>query len=270
MPSKKAPALRGPDLNNEPIISLAESLSVKTAFSRGLCWIVGDTPLITHAWSEKAKKEMLAKQVKSTKPGREQRKPEDDFVDSLYEIGTDPRTGKLAYGFPSMGVKNAILAVAHKDKGIPRSSVLQALWIDAPIVRTRPALAGAVCDMPLARIFAGEPEIREDMVKIGSGLKKTANLAYRGQFRYWAMRLSVRYNPAVLSPEALVFLISEAGIACGLGEWRNERHGVFGRFHVASLAEEQEWRAFAGNKGPLPEHDQPVFDFSDDDFLEAA
>ena len=29
--------------------------------------IVGDTPLIVHAWSEKAKKEMLEKQQKKTK-----------------------------------------------------------------------------------------------------------------------------------------------------------------------------------------------------------
>jgi hypothetical protein len=141
---------------------------------------------------------------------------------------------------------------------------MQAFWIDAPIVRTRPALSSAVCDMPLARIFAGEPEMREDMVKIGSGLKKTANLAYRGQFRTWAMRLSVRYNPTILSPEALVFLIGDAGMSCGLGEWRNERHGVFGKFHVAALAEEQEWRAFASGKGPLPEHEQPAFGEFDD------
>jgi hypothetical protein len=262
MVSKKAPSLRGPEvINPREVISLAESLSSETVFTRGLVWIIGDTPLITHAWSEKAKKEMLAKQVKATKPGRVPREPEDDFVDSLYLIGTDPRTGKKAYGFPSMGIKNAILASAHKDKGIPRSSVLGALWIDAPIVRTRPALSKAVCDMPLARVYAGEPEMREDMVKIGSGLKKTANLAYSGQFSTWAIRLSIRFNPAVLTPKQLCFLITEAGIASGLGEWRNERHGVFGCFHIASLAEEMEWKAFAANKGPLPKNEKSVFDF---------
>ena len=152
-----------------------------------------------------------------------------------------------------MGVKNAILSVAHKDKGIPRSVVMQSLWIDAPIVRTRPALASAVCDMPLLRVYAEAPEMREDMVKIGAGLNKTANLAYRGQFRTWAIRLSLRFNPVTLTPEALAFLIDEAGIATGLGEWRNEKKGVFGAFRIASAEEEAAWEAYAAGNGPLPE-----------------
>ena len=32
--------------------------------------VVGDTPLIMHAWSEKAKREMLEKQMKKTEHGK--------------------------------------------------------------------------------------------------------------------------------------------------------------------------------------------------------
>jgi hypothetical protein len=165
-------------------VSLAKALSKKTDFKGFTVWLCGDTPLITHAWSEKARREMLQKQTKATKPGKEQRDPQADFVSSLYEIGEDE------YGFPVTGIKNAILSAAHKDKGIARSAVQSALWLNAEMVRTRPAHAGAICDMPLVRIYGSKPEMREDMVKIGAGLQKTANLSYRAQFTIWAIRIT--------------------------------------------------------------------------------
>jgi hypothetical protein len=154
--------------------SLAAQLSKKTKFSGFKTWIVGDTPIITHAWSEKAKREMLQKQVKATKAGKESSRPAVGFVSSLYEMGDG------VYGFPATGVKNCILSAAHKDKGIARTGVMSALWINAEMVRVRPALAGAVCDMPLIRIHGSAPEMREDMVKIGAGLNKTAKSRLSG------------------------------------------------------------------------------------------
>ena len=228
-------------------VSLSKLLSTKPQFQGFSIWCVGDTPLVTHAWSEKAKREMLQKQVKGTKPGKEARDPEGDFVSSLYEM----RDG--VYGFPVTGIKNAIISSAHKDKGIARTDCMRALWLNAEMIRVRPALAGAICDMPLIRIYGSAPEMREDMVKIGSGLNKTANLAYRGQFTYWAMRVTGRFNPTVLTADALAFLIQDAGMGAGLGEWRNERKGVFGSFHLAHPEEERVWDRYAAGKGPLPE-----------------
>lgn len=231
---------------DEAAPSLSAVLSKKPIFMRFSVWLVGDTPLITHAWSEKARREMLQKQVKATKPGKEARDPHADFVSSLYEMGEN------AYGFPAMGIKNCILSAAHKDKGIARSAVQSALWIDANMVRTRPALAGSTCDMPLIRIYGSAPEMREDMVKIGSGLNKTANLAYRAQFTNWAMKITGRYNPTVITAEALAFLIQEAGMSYGVGEWRNEKKGMFGAFHLADIEEEAAWEEFSQNGGNVP------------------
>jgi len=227
-------------------VNLSALLSKKPLFIGFRFWIIGDTPLITHAWSEKAKREMLAKQVKATKPGKDPRDPPGDFVSSLYEMGNG------TFGFPATGVKNCILSAAHKDKGVPRTAVMAALWLDAQMVRTRPALAGAICDMPLLRIYGGDPEMREDMVKVGAGLSKTASLAYRGQFKFWGLRITGKLNASVLTAEQLAFLVQESGLAAGLGEWRNERRGMFGAFHLGDPQEEQEWERFAAGEGPLP------------------
>ncbi len=229
-------------------VSLSAVLSKQQKLKHFSMWLIGDTPLITHAWSEKAKREMLSKQVKATKPGKEARDPEQDFVNSLYEME------KGVYGFPVTGVKNCILSAAHKDKGIPRSAVMQALYLDADMIRVRPALAGAICDMPLVRIHGTDPEMREDMVRIGGGMNKTANLAYRAQFTVWAMRITGKVNTTTVTDEALSFLVQESGLACGIGEWRNEKKGVFGSFHLATVEEEAAWDAYAsGGDLPIPE-----------------
>ena len=231
----------------ENIISLRALLEGKVTFGRFKVWIIGDTPLITHSWSEKARMDMLRKQVKAVEPsGRKARDPEEDFRNSLYEISKD------VYAFPTTAAKLALISCAHQDKGIAKTAVLANVWLDCHMYKVRPALAGAVCDMPLTRIYGAKPEMREDMVRVGSGQKRTSTLAYRGQFFPWAAKITGRYNPTAVPGEALAFLFDEAGRACGLCDWRNEHNGVFGSFHLGLKAEEEEWEKFAKGIGPMP------------------
>lgn len=246
MARKKDQATEPAKKNAPEYVKLSALLTKTAEFSAFDIWLVGDTPLITHAWSEKAKREMLAKQVKATRGGREARNPEEDFVNSLYQIDKD------VYGFPVTGFKNAILSAAHKDKGIARSVLQASLFLAADMVRVKPAFPDAVCDMPIVRIYGSKPEMREDMVRVGSGLQKTASLAYRSQFTVWAVKLAGKLNTSMVPAEALVPLIQDAGIAIGVGEWRNERKGVFGAFHLANADEEAAWDRYAAGKGPLP------------------
>jgi hypothetical protein len=229
------------------VVSLRALLAGKTTYKRFDVWIVGDTPLITHSWSEKARLDMLRKQVKAVEPsGRKARDPEEDYQNSLYEIADG------VYGFPTTAAKLALMTAAHQDKGITKTSILGNVWLDCRMHKVRPALAGAVCDMPLSRIYGAKPQMREDMVRVGAGMNKTSTLAYRAQFFPWATRISGRFNPTQVPPEALAFLFDEAGRACGLCDWRNEKKGVFGSFHLASAEEEAEWSSFAKGEGPLP------------------
>jgi hypothetical protein len=222
----------------------------KLKFTPFHIWVVGDTPLITHAWSKKAKDEILQKQMRGSGrvagKAKEAKNPQQEFVDSLYDLGDG------TFGFPVTGVKKCFLSPAHKDKGIPRDTVMRSLWLDAPMHRVRPALAGAICDMPLVRIYGGEPEMREDMVKVGVGLNKKASFAYRGQFTVWALRIEGRYDANVIDMDVIAYLVAASGMSAGLGEWRNERHGVFGAFHMASSDEGAMWDSYAAGKGGLP------------------
>ena len=88
--------------------------------------VVGDTPLIVHKWSEKAKKEMLDKQMKKTKiSGKDAKDPVADFIDSLYWLEGKPEEkteegfakaiqNGAKFGFPSVAFKAAAVS-AHTD-----------------------------------------------------------------------------------------------------------------------------------------------------------
>jgi hypothetical protein len=234
------PAAKAPAHTN-----LAELLSKETALNTFGLWVVGDTPLICHAWSQKAKLSILQKHVKAITTV-EVRDPEQEFRDSLYEMK------KGMYGFPVMAIKEGMLGAAHKKKGIPKTEVMAGLYLYADMYQVRPALSSAICDMPLVRVYGSDPQMREDAVKIGVGVTRTAALAYRAQFRIWSMKIEGEYDADVLTAQQLLYMVRAAGRRSGVGEWRNERKGIFGSFHVASVEEQHEWEAFAKGKGKMP------------------
>jgi hypothetical protein len=49
----------------------------------------------------------------------------------------------------------------------------------------------------------------------------------------------VRFNANVLSAAQIVNLFNTAGFGVGIGEWRPEKDGQFGMFHVATADELQ-------------------------------
>lgn len=88
--------------------------------------IVGDSPLIVHAWSAKAKREILEKEIGSTKTkAREPKNPMEDFCASMYWLTKMPETftqesvaeamaNGARFGFPVTGIKQAALSAAYR------------------------------------------------------------------------------------------------------------------------------------------------------------
>lgn len=168
--------------------------------------VVGDSPLICHAWSEKAKRQMLDKQMKRAQPAKEAKDPQKDYEDSLYPLADG------GYGFPAVAFKAAAVDACSHVAGITKVEARGAFHIVGDMVRLN-----------------GEPSPREDMVRVGMG---TADIRYRGEFREWSAELVIRHNAAVISVEQVCNLFNTAGFAIGVGEWRPQRDGSFGMFHV--------------------------------------
>ncbi len=193
--------------------------------------IVGDTPLIMHAWSEKAKRMMLEAQMGIAKGKKKEAKnPVDDFIRSMYWLTPMPEDGTMEsfeeaiangarFGFPVTAFKQAAISAAYrmgwaKDK----MSMRGAFFIDSD-------------ENGMIEIHSDTPEMREDMVKVGMG---TADIRYRGEFKNWYADLTISYNAnGQYSLENIVNIINAGGYVCGVGEWRPERDGQNGMFHVA-------------------------------------
>lgn len=194
--------------------------------------VVGDTPLIMHAWSEKAKREMLEKQMKKTKSSaREAKNPVEDFIRSMYwlspiptEMSEDGFEEAIAngarFGFPVTAFKQAAISAAYrmgwsKDK----MSMRGAFFIDGD-------------ENQMIEIHSEVPIMREDMVKVGMGV---ADIRFRGEFRYWYADMTISYNTnGQYTLEQIINIINAGGYVCGVGEWRPERDGQYGMFHVAA------------------------------------
>lgn len=196
--------------------------------------IVGDSPLIVHAWSQKSKLEMLDKQMKKAKGAKEPKNPVADYEASLYRLGDG------GYGFPSVGFKSAAVTAGTSVAGLTKVAARQAFHILGEDVDVQGAFEGTKARHNLVRIYGGKPTMREDMVRVGMG---TADLRYRGEFADWHAKLLVRFNANVLSESQILNLLNVAGFAVGVGEWRPEKDGMAGMFHVATEADTKKLEA---------------------------
>ena len=177
-------------------------------------WLVGDTSLIMHKWSTKAKEEMLSKQMKQKTSAKEAKDPEQQFRDAIYYY---PGGG---YGFPADAFKACIV----------NSQVKSAKAIDKTHARAAFHVMGEADDdsRQLVRIY-GEPVKRQDMVRI----QQTTDIRFRPEFKKWSAKLIVRFRKDAISEFQLINLYQTAGFSTGLGEWRPEKNGQHGMFHVA-------------------------------------
>lgn len=175
--------------------------------------LVGDSPLICHAWSEKAKRSMLDKQMKRARGAKEAKNPELDFAQSLYPLGN----GK--FGFPAVAFKSAAVDACSHISDVTKVTARGSFHVIGEMVE-----------------IAGTPTPREDMVRIAMG---TADIRYRGEFKRWSAKIDLRYNANMLSAEQIANLFDTAGFAVGVGEWRPEKNGSYGMFHVSRSGESQ-------------------------------
>ena len=181
--------------------------------------IVGDTPLITHKWSEKQKRQIRDKQAKKANNAKEARDPWQEFCESMYWLSEMPMTPteedikEAKFGFKSIALKDAAVTACTSVTGVTKIAARQSFHVVGEFLE----------------IKSDPPYMREDAVRIGMG---TSDLRYRGCFENWSITFKVRYNADLLSAEQLVHLFNIAGFAVGLGEWRPEKNGQNGMFHV--------------------------------------
>ena len=162
--------------------------------------------------------------MKKAKSVKQAKDPWMDFCESMYWLDGMPKKpvqadiDKARFGFPLIGFKAAAVT-ACTSVDITKVAARQAFHVQGE----------------MALIEKSVPEMAEHTVRIGMGV---ADLRYRGMFHDWQTTIDVTYNTAVLSAEQVVNLFNVAGFGVGVGEWRPEKDGQYGRFHVATGSED--------------------------------
>jgi hypothetical protein len=176
--------------------------------------VVGESPLIVNRFKEKSIRQMADKQAGAASPGREKKNPKEDYEGSMYRL---PDGG---YAFPCSAFgKAAVTACVSLGKSvISQTQARQAIRVMGDYVK-----------------IEGTPTMREDVVKVGKFPNKVADLRYRAEFKRWSCVLLIKYNARVLTKEQIVNLLSLAGFAVGVGEWRPEKSGQFGMFKIEKV-----------------------------------
>lgn len=178
--------------------------------------IQGLTPLIAHAWSEKARNMLLATGNQPRKK-KEPRDPDGDYNAARYVL-PDGRDG-----FPAVAFKAAMVGAARLFDGVTMTALKQWMFVTGE---------GPQQLVPIQ----GERSRREDMVRVGMG---SADIRWRPQYDDWSALLVIDFVATALTPESVLALVDAAGIG-GVGEWRPSSPkgstGSYGRFRVQEVA----------------------------------
>lgn len=133
---------------------------------------------------------------------------------------------------PSSAVVKAMRVAGknHKLKGVAARSVSN-------------FIAGAV--VPIEEYWqlvdpeTGEaPHWEADMRRAVNGAKKVAICATRPRFDRWMLRGSILVDPMTLPIDLVHTVLEDAGRRVGLGSFRAELGGPFGRFRITKFAEQ--------------------------------
>ena len=187
--------------------------------------LVGETEIILHRLSQKMKDEIQNNEGGLQDPKRKKKQPrtkeviEREYQDAFYLT----KEGNPA--FKALGLKLAMVR-ACRDLDMHMTEARGRLHVLGENGGNEDELLEIIPD-------GGKPYMRTDFVKVGNG---GGTLRYRpGIPAGWKVNATIKYNKAPLTEEAIVNLLNQAGFGVGLCEWRPEKNGSYGRFHVESI-----------------------------------
>ena len=220
--------------------------------------IIGESPLIVHNWDVKAQREILEKEMGIKKLTKMTKNPYEDFAASMYWL--DPMPDEITkdsldaavdagarFGFPLTGIKQAAISAAFRMGWSKDKASLRGVFFIEPTANGYYSGDMEISDDQkridiIPNVFHPEPMVkldfervsmRRDMVRVGMG---SADIRYRGEFSNWSAEFTLSYNEnGERSIDQILTMLNAGGYVCGIGEWRPEKDGQYGMFHVEGI-----------------------------------
>lgn len=206
MPPKK-------NTSNETEIQILEILEGKL----DVC-IIGTSPFVYNAMSEKAKGELLMPSPKKNaaeKAANLKHIPINEYRNSTYQNREADAATRLNFVAPAF--KKAIAAAALDIPGANKSQIGRLVWVD-----------GQRVDM------FGVPQIYCAIVRMAD-INRTPDVRTRAILPEWACRISLRFMKPILKEQTVANLLAAAGYIQGVGDGRQQKGSLsFGQFRLCS------------------------------------
>lgn len=209
-----------------------------------ILFIVGTHPLIMHRFAQKAWQELLLPSAKKNAAERAstlKHEPMEEYRGCFYR-NRDPKQPAL-FHLPNGMLQQAIAAAALDIPGVKRTESER--WI-------------SVVDLNV-NLF-GIPQMYMSMVR-NSDMNKTPDVRTRPIFPEWACKIDVCYKVAPLNDKAVINLAAGAGQIVGLGDWRPQKGGPYGKFRLCEHGDKDFTRICKeqGRKEQQRAFDTPTF-----------
>lgn len=192
-----------------------------STFERLTLKLASISPLLLGAWDDDAKIQLPDH---PNKPQVKQRKERTDPAKiASGKCYSHPEGG---YAIP-VGMLFKCLQIAGSDFTVPgsRKSV-------ATVIRRNVLVIGDSKDGQWIRLQSKKGYEIDERVGRNSGIGRTPRMIYRPRFDEWSITVSIDYNTRWFDAESIVNVCALAGRTVGIGEWRPEKGGAFGRFEV--------------------------------------
>lgn len=175
--------------------------------------LVGETTYIPHQAGERVKADLLKRQMDKVKT-REKRNLDAEYEDCFY------RNAKGELYIPGAAFARSILSVVADFDGVTGAEVKRNVRI--------------LSDECLLKHGKIEPRI--DRV-ILAGIGRTMDVRKRPFIHEWKATVTVQFNASHFSESEIINLFEAAGQCVGVGDWRPEKGGNHGMWHVKRGAE---------------------------------
>lgn len=180
------------------------------------------SPLLCDRYSERVMADIADREAHPNKRRPKQaREPGVEYRDSLYVIA-EANGSPAVLGFPRAGLKKSLLSAAERFCGLKSMA---------------PTLSGAIQILgenggPYFALRNAEPREREDPRAL-KGVR--VSLIYRMEIPEWEADVRVVHDADLFDVEQIVNLFTRAGAQVGIGNWRPEKKGEFGKFEVLGV-----------------------------------
>jgi len=198
---------------------------------RLVCNVLGTSPLVLNAMSNKVKRGLLSPSKKNAaeKASTLKHNPEDEFRESAYRATEKDAPTRIL--FPSVAFKAALADAAKDIPGAAKAQVGRLTYVNGDYVSVY-----------------GVPQLWMAVTR-SADMNRTPDIRTRAILPQWACQISITYIATILKEITVGRLLAAAGIMRGVGDGRPEKGKLsYGQFELVA-ADDKRFLALTKNAG---------------------